>query len=530
MSRRNDEVDDTGWSQPRGRRRGQKSRSRRSRRPRHSLAQRVLAWTSIAVVGVLVAGTLVAYAKYRSFWDSIKRVDVAGLVGPQPPKLNNSENILLIGSDTRVNQKGIGGSAAANPGGRSDTLMLLHISPRSHEVTVVSIPRETMVPILSCPAVDGTTGQQAESGQEELINATLEFGGPVCTWKTFEQETGIHLDHFIELDFTGFENIINDLHGVEVCLPFSVDDLTSGLDLTAGRHHIYGHEALAFWRTRENLGEGSDTQRIVRDQFLMVALVQGIEHSGLLRSPTEVLNVIRDATDSMTVDEGFDQNAMLAIADTLRGVTSKSVQFITAPNIPDPDNVNNVVFEQPEANELFSAIQHDNVPKAAKAKTGKAKGKKSSSAPTLDSTTPSKVNVQVLNGSGTQGIASQVGSDLTSQGFNVVGTGDALNSDGSDNFTFTNNVIEYAAASDLPAVNTLKAQVPNVQVQQNTSLTPGTIDLIVGSDFSSLNPAPSASKSTSPTPSVTSVGQADGAITANTPICSDQSAFAGPDS
>jgi LCP family protein required for cell wall assembly len=525
MSRRNDEVDDTGWSQPRGRRRGKQSRSRRRR---HSLAQRVLAWTSIAVVGVLVAGTLAAYAKYRSFWDSIKRVDVAGLVGPQPPKLNSAENILLIGSDTRLGQKGIGGSAAANPGGRSDTLMLLHISPRSHEVTVVSIPRETMVPVLSCPAVDGTTGQQADPGQEELINATLEFGGPVCTWKTFEQETGIHLDHFIELDFTGFENIINDLHGVEVCLPFSVDDPLSGLDLSAGRHHIFGHEALAFWRTREDLGEGSDTQRIVRDQFLMVSLVQGIEHSGLLHSPSEVLNVIRDATDSMTVDQGFDQNAMLAIADTMRGVTSKSVQFITAPNIPDPDNINNVVFEQPQANELFNAIQHDTVStKSTKTKKGKSK---KSTAPTLDSTTPSKVNVQVLNGSGIEGIASQVGSDLTSQGFNVVGSGDALNSDGSDNFTFTNNVIEYAAASDLPAVNTLKAQVPNVQVQQNTSLTAGTIVLIVGSDFSSLNPAPSASKSASPTPSVTSVGQADGAITANTPICSDQGAFAGPDS
>ena len=80
----------------------------RGRRLRHSLTQRILAWTSIAVVGLLVAGTLVAYGKYRAFWDSIKRVDVAGLVGDQPPKLNNAENILLIGSDTRVGQDGIG--------------------------------------------------------------------------------------------------------------------------------------------------------------------------------------------------------------------------------------------------------------------------------------------------------------------------------------------------------------------------------------------------------------------------------------
>src|SRR3984885_15602490 len=106
MTRRHDVDDDTGWGKSRGRRRSQRPKSRRSRR---SLGQRIAAYTSIAVVGVLVAGTLVAYAKYRSIWDSIKRIDVAGLVGNQPPKLNNAENILLIGSDTRLGQGGIGG-------------------------------------------------------------------------------------------------------------------------------------------------------------------------------------------------------------------------------------------------------------------------------------------------------------------------------------------------------------------------------------------------------------------------------------
>jgi LCP family protein required for cell wall assembly len=507
-------VDETGG----GRRRAQPRR----RRPEHSLAQKVAAWTSVVVVGVLVAGTLAAYAKYRSFWDSIKRIDVQALVGNQPPKLNNAENILLIGSDTRVGQDGIGGSAAETPGGRSDTLMLLHISPGHHEATVISIPRETMVPILNCPASDGTTGQQAEPGQVELINAALDFGGPVCTWKTFEDVTGIHLDHFIELDFTGFEKIINDLGGVTVCLPFAVDDPTSGLDLSAGRHHVFGREALAFWRTREGVGDGSDLERIQRDQYLMVALVQGMEHSGLLHSPGKILKVVRDATNAMTTDTGLDQNAMLQIAESLEGLTSSDVQFITAPNVPYPADDNNVIFEEPQADELFSAIQHDTTLPSSKSKK---KSSKKPSAPTLDATSPSKVNVQVLNGSGIDGMAAQVGSDLTNEGFNVVGTGDA------SNFNYTSNVIEYAASSDTPAVNTLKSVVPNVQVVLDSSLTPGTVELIVGSDFSALNPVPSSSSSASPssTPSVTAVGASDGAITANTRICSDGSAFAGPD-
>jgi LCP family protein required for cell wall assembly len=487
------------------------------------MGQRVAAWTSVVVVGAMVAGTLVAYAKYRSIWDSIKRIDVAGLVGNQPPKLNNAENILLIGSDTRVGQNGIGGSAAEVPGGRSDTLMLLHISPRAHEVTVMSIPRETMVPVLSCPANNGTTGQQAEPGQVELINATLDFGGPACTWKTFEQVTGIHLDHFIELDFTGFEKIIDDLGGVTVCLPFAVDDPLSGLDLSAGRHHVFGREALAFWRTREDLGEGSDTQRILRDQYLMVSLVQGIEHSGLLHSPSKILDVVRDAANAMTVDTGLDQNTMLQIAESMEGIRSSQVQFVTAPNVADPADDADVVFQQPQANELFSAIQHDTTMPGSKSKK---KSSKKSTAPTLDSTSPSKVNVQVLNGSGISGMASQVGTDLTNDGFNVVGTGDA------NNFDYTSNIIEYAGASDMPAVDTLKSVVPDVQVEQESSLTPGTIELIVGSDFSSLNPLPSSSASPSPSssPSVTSVGAADGALTGSSRICTDQSAFAGPDS
>jgi len=519
MIRRHDVDDDPGWGKPRGRRRGQ----RPTRRSRHSLGQRIAAYTSIAVVGVLVAGTLVAYGKYRSIWDSIKRIDVAGLVGTQPPKLNDAENILLIGSDTRLGQGGIGGSAANTPGGRSDTLMLLHISPGNHDVTVVSIPRETMVPVIGCPAVDGTTGQQAEPGQEELINAALDFGGPVCTWKTFESVTGIHVDHFIELDFTGFEKIINDLGGVEVCLPFAVDDPDSGLNLSKGRHHIFGPQALAFWRTREDLGTGSDLERIERDQFLMVSLLHGIEHSGLLHSPSKILNVVRDASDAMTTDDALDQNTILRIADTMRGISTSQVQFITAPNIPDPDNDNNVVFEQPEANELFNAIQHDD--KMVTSNSGSKSKKKSSkkpSSPTLDSVSPSKVNVQVLNGSGAQGMAAQVGSDLTNEGFNVVGTGDA------NNFNYTRSVIEYAGSSDLPAVDTLKSVVPNAETLQNPSLTAGTVELIVGSDFTSLNPVPSSSSS--PTPSVTSLGSADGAIKGNTSICQNQSAFVGPDS
>ena len=286
-------------------------------------------------------------------------------------------------------------------------------------------------------------------------------------------------------------------------------------------HHVFGREALAFWRTREGVGTGSDLQRIQRDQYEMAALVQGIEHSGLLGSPSKMLRVVGDATDAMTTDTGPDQNAMLQIADSLRGVTSKSIRFVTAPNVPYPANINDVVFEQPQADQLFTAIAHDST--LAKAAKGKGRHKKAAVPPAVETTAPSQVKVQVANGSGVSGIASQAGGELTNLGFDVVGTGDA------SSFSYTDSVIEYAAASDLPAVNTLKARLGSVQVVLDSSLTPGTITLIVGSSFTSVSATPTPSPSSSG-PSVASLSQADSGITANTNICSNQSAFVGPNS
>jgi len=513
MSRRTD-VDDTGWNSSR------RSRGRppARRRPKQPLGKRIAAWTSIGLVSILVVAVLAAYVKYRSFWDSIKRVDVTGLIGKQPPKYNNAVNILLIGSDTRTGQGGIGGNA---PGCNcSDTLMLLHISPGHHDATVMSLPRDTMVPILACGASDGTPGQQAAPGQVERINAALAAGGPACTWKTVDEQTGIHIDHFVELNFSGFEKIVDDLGGVEVCLPEPVHDPMSNLNLSAGRHHIWGYQALAFWRTREDLGEGSDLQRIQRDQFLMSSLVQGMVHSGLLNSPTKILNVLRDATNAMTTDTGLDQNAMLQVGDSLRGLRSSNVTFVTAPNAPYPgDPTAELVWQQPQASELFTAIAHDTtLPKTSKGRSSKP----ATATPVVDAS-PSQVNVQVLNGSGQPGVAGQVDSELTSRGFHVLGSGDA------SNFNYTTSVIEYPSSSDTAAVNTLKAQLSNVELMPDSSLAPGTIDLILGSSFSSLNAPSSSGSGAAKTQTISQAAASDGAISANTRICHDSAAFAGPD-
>ncbi len=515
----------------------------RSRAPREG-KRHVLRWIAVGVVVILAAGTLTAYLKYRAIYDSITRVNVPGSeLGQRPTQYStSSENILVYGDDSR---KGLDAHeqyilhTGDVQGDNTDTIMIVHLSPGRHEVTVMSIPRDTMVPMYQCDSGPGYPGQQADPTSYVMINSLLAAGGPVCLWKTVEQQTGIFISHFIGIGMFGFVKVVDDLGGVNVCVPFNVNDPVSGLNLTAGEHHINGIQALAFWRTREDIGTGLDLERIQRDQFMSAQVVKGVLSTGLLSNPFRLLSVVSDAAAYMTTDSGMTVLDLAGIAESLRHVSSKNVQFITAPNQAwPPDPTARVQFAQPQADEVFSAIAHDvTVPKVKAAPSATPSG----GAQVL-TTSPSNVKVQILNGSGVAGVAAQAASGLTSRGFDVTGTGNAAS------FAYTKSVIEYASAADLAAVNTLKQQLTDVTTLQDGSLTPGTVDLILGSDFTSLvpqNPAApatpsasassgaSASSSASASPSasgsaVASLAQSNNGITAAASCASDSSAFAGP--
>ena len=516
----------------------------------------VLRWVAVAAVVIVAAGTLTAYLKYRAIYDSITRVPVPSTaLGHRPPSYStNSLNILVYGNDNRAgltpHQQYIlrTGHDKSN---NTDTIMIVHISPGRHRVTVMSIPRDTMVPIYQCDSGPGYAGQQANLNSAVQVNSLLQIGGPTCLWKTIEQQTGIRIDHFIGIGMLGFVKVVNDLGGVNVCVPFNVNDPVSGLNLPSGRHHINGIQALAFWRTREAIGTGSDLQRIERDQFMSAQVVKGVLNSGLLSNPIRLVSVITDAAASMTTDSGMTVSDLVRIGESFRNLSGKNVQFITVPNVPWTQNANRIQFEQPQASEVFSAIAHDvTVPKIS----GRApsSGAPSPGGAQVLTTSPSKVKVVVLNGSGVSRLATEAATGLTSRGFDVTGTGDAKS------FAYTKSVIEYSSAADMAEVNTLKKELTNVTDLQVASLSPGTVDLILGSDFTGLVPVtavstmtPQASATpTSQTPSVSassgtgtptaqpsasarssgvaSLAQSNGGITAAAACASDSTAFAGP--
>jgi hypothetical protein len=307
---------------------------------------------------------------------------------------------------------------------------------------------------------------------------------------------------------------------VPVCLPFAINNPQARLRLAAGKRVVNGAQALAFVRLRENIGQGSDTQRIQRQQYFLAAVMQKLKSTNLLSQPGRIFNVVRDVAKSLTTDSGLDLSTMLRIADSMKSLSSSSVQLVTVPVVPYAgDPAAELSWEQPQADRMFRAIEADrDLPTAAKAK-GKTKVAKTATAqPTVS---PAKVSVQVLNGSGVTGVAGTAATALTAKGFTVTGTGPAAN------YSYTSSVIQYSSAAQLPEVNTLKAELGSVVLQKDPALGTGSINLILGSSYQGLGPGKGAAKSSAKT--LSNLAKSYGGITANANICKDSAAFNGPD-
>ena len=455
--------------------------------------------------------SLGAYAAFRSVYDSIHHITVTSReLGKRPPKLDGSQNILIIGSDSRSGTHGYGRGIQ---GSRSDTSMLLHIPPTHAGAIVISFPRDTMVPIYSCQADgQGHRGQQAQPGGLEQLNWTFSNGGAACLWRTLEQVTRIHIDHFVEVDFSGFKSIVDDVGGVPVCLPYPIKDRASKLNLPAGKSVVHGDQALAFVRER-HIGLGSDLQRISRQQIFLASLAQRVKQNSSLSDPTKLYSMVHAIAAALTTDSGLTFTDMYAIANSLKGLSTKALQFVMAPVAPYPLNPGNQVeFNQPSADRLFRAIARDShiLRTARRADHAKAKP--------LPTVKPGQVQLQVLNGTSIPGLAVTTASKLTARGFKVAHTGNAA--------VTSSTVIEYASVSQMAQVNTLQEEIPGAQVKQVSGLKGSTLSLVLGSGFKGVeHKAKKKHKAASAAALRKNYGGYNGAAN----ICKQSSAFTGPD-
>ncbi|UNO43995.1 LCP family protein [Streptomyces sp. MST-110588] len=435
---------------------------------------RILAWTG-GVIGVLLLVTAgVGAWVYQHLDSNIHGADVGSrLGGDRPANLSpGSKNILVVGSDSRAGANAKYGKNLETM--QSDTLMVLHIAANREWATAVSFPRDSWVPIPACDKGKGVMSKPHHFKINEAFSIGGESGdianAAACTIKTVEKNTGLRIDHFVSVDFQGFKGMVNALGGIEVCPKHAIHDKKAHLDMDAGCQNVTDEKALGYVRTRYSVGDGSDLGRIGRQQEFMKAL--GEKAQSKLSSPTALYGFLDSATKSLTTDKDLAGVKPLSeLASTVKDIPSNRLTFLTVPNYSReadvPTDKANVIWQYPQAGQLFSDLAHD-----------REVDKKKLAEASKNPITARSVKVRVLNGTGRTGVGAKAAEQVRRLGFTVVATGNAP-----ANVTRT----EVGAPAALKAqAEVLASRFPGTKATGTAGAAgaaPGVVTLTVGPDF-----------------------------------------------
>lgn len=394
--------------------------------------------TAVASVFIMILTAIGGGAVYaiNNLDKNINTVDESDLNGSSPapyvPSDTSATNFLIMGSDTRAGQ----GAGFGNVGGaRSDTALLVHLYEGRKEALVVSIPRDSFVSIGPCKQSDGGV----VGPWKTKFNAAFAYGGPVCTIKTLQNQTGIKIDKFMVIDFKAFKSVVDTLGGVKVCLttpvydPYIKGQGGSGLNLPAGYSTISGKQALAFVRARESIGDGSDLGRIQRQQEFLSSMIRGMQEKHLLTNPALMYRLLNVVTESLTTSQNL--SSMKALEDfalSLANLKPSNITFVTTPYELIGDG--NVHWTS-KTDSLWKAIRNDKpwppVDESASATPSSSASASESATPTPTESAPAlvtpadSVRVIVLNGTSTTGLARKAANQLAKLGYNITSVGTA---------------------------------------------------------------------------------------------------------
>ncbi|RDD84146.1 LytR family transcriptional regulator [Streptomyces parvulus] len=328
----------------------------RRRRRRRRLGRAGIAVAVLAVGAVGVGWAVYAKLSGNITSDEAAAAELAQYERERPTALvRGAQNVLLIGSDSRA---GDGNARYGRDSGteRSDTTILLHLAAGRDRATAVSLPRDLMVDVPGCRGRDGSRTEPVFA----QFNYAFAAGGSACSIRTVEKLTGIRVDHHVVVDFQGFKKMVDALDGVEVCLREPVDDKDAGLRLPAGRVTLDGEQALGYVRARKSLGDGSDTDRMDRQQRFLGALVNKVQSNGVLLNPVKLYPVLDAATSSLTTDPNLASlRGLYDLVRGLRDVPTERVQFLTVPREAYSGDPNRDQLVQPDAGRLFARLRTD---------------------------------------------------------------------------------------------------------------------------------------------------------------------------
>jgi LCP family protein required for cell wall assembly len=414
------------------------------------------------------------------------------------------ENYLIVGTDTRAGANGDVGAGTVEDaeGARADTTMLVHIPQNRQRVVVVSFPRDLDVSRPECKGwnneQNGYTEDVFPSAMSDKLNAVYARGGPRCLLSTIQRLTGSTINHFIGIDFAGFEQMVNKVDGVEVCVSKPLEDGVLGTIIPeAGRHRIDGATALNYVRARHVYGEErSDYDRINRQQKFLASLLRGALSGKVLLDPGKLNGFIKAFTEATFVD-GVQPNDLLMLGRSLQDLESGAVTFLTVPTA-GTTSYGNEIPRTSDIQAIFQAIRDDQPLPGEKTAPAPPPTSEAPVPPSLTAVDPSALSLLVSNGSGIAGLASSTASQMANVGFNIYNY---------DNYTEGNSTetkVRYSAGHEAEAA-TVASAIPGATIQLDESLG-SIVELVLGEDYQQVvnEPTPVGSPITDVPPTSTS--------------------------
>ncbi|WP_329317439.1 LCP family protein [Streptomyces sp. NBC_01262] len=383
---------------------------RTGRRPRRSRKARIIRGTAIAVSLAVLGASGAVWAYYEHLNGQIvKGQRDNGNSDVKPAKANAAGqtpmNILLLGSDSRnsaANLKLGGAKYTVGDKPRADVIMLMHLSADRKNMSVISIPRDTRVPIPEC--TDPDTGHKYAATTTAIINESLTRGGAGCTLATVQNLTNTYIDHWMVIDFAGVVKMADAIGGVQVCVrqnvwdhPTAAQSGGSGLKLRAGSPEISGKTALQWLRTRH--AWGSDIGRAKAQHMYMTSMMRKLRKQNIFTDTGHLMNLAEAATSSLKVSEEIGSiKKLYNLGMQLKTVPNNRITMLTMPTLKDPQNPEAHLVPGPDASQIWAMLRNDIAfDTNGKAKTGTASASPTASAGATAAPAAS-IAVSVVNG------------------------------------------------------------------------------------------------------------------------------------
>jgi len=317
---------------------------------------------AIALAVLLVSGgAVLAYAAVdltQSFTADAVELKGQPAVPPDLGELKGGVNMLLVGTDecepSFAQLFGDRCTGADSEGSLNDVNMLVHISDAPRRVTVISFPRDLMVPIPSCTDKDGN---ETSAMSKQQINNAFSYGGLSCVVQTVSELSGLEIPFAAKVSFGGVINITDAIGGVDVCIANGIKDRYTGIDWPAGMRTVQGLDALQFLRTRHGVGDGGDLGRISNQQQYMSRLANKLKSQDVLSNPATLYKLASTALRNVDPSTSLTNPLTLVqIASAVKDVPFNEIVFIQYPTYTDPSNANRVVPDRTDAEALWAAL------------------------------------------------------------------------------------------------------------------------------------------------------------------------------